>query len=252
MQVVIKLSAAVLNNTKSILNNTKSVRLLGSVLGMNADAAEEALASLTIPVPVGTAATEVEFLIKHFANASIPAKAVQVDSNGKEVHDLTADESDYVAFGDVCRERCGMQAQYGSEYLLPKKDRLSLAADIRLRGRGGSEFDAADYHDIEIHKDDVDIFVERVLAYKTAIHNISIESADVLRKRGMLGKTFLVGKGVLDGAKAYDVAEALMSDRERESDGEGGAGLLRRLTQLRPGEHMAFNNGGTFIRLANK
>ena len=63
------------------------------------------------------------------------------------------DPADYVPFGDVARRRLGMQCQYAVRYLDPTRY-PDLAATIRWQGA------IADYHDVMIHRDDVEIFVQ--------------------------------------------------------------------------------------------
>lgn len=65
---------------------------------------------------------------------------------------------DFVPFGDVARNRIGMQCQYASRYLNPK-EYPDISHDTRWKG------DIANYHEIYIHKDDVESFVSRVLKY---------------------------------------------------------------------------------------
>ncbi len=68
---------------------------------------------------------------------------------------------DYIQFGDVARQRLGMQCQYPHDYLDASKH-PDLAEGVRWIGSHG------DYHSIKIHKDDVEIFVARVLAWRKA------------------------------------------------------------------------------------
>ena len=67
-------------------------------------------------------------------------------------------DSDYVRFGDVARRRLGMQCQYACHYL----EQPEIVENARWRGR------VADYHGLTIHKDDVENFVERALAWRRA------------------------------------------------------------------------------------
>jgi len=62
---------------------------------------------------------------------------------------------DYTQLGDVCRGRVGMQCQYGSRYANPGE----LCGHLRYLN-----LDTGCYHDILIHKDDVEEFVRLVLA----------------------------------------------------------------------------------------
>ena len=64
---------------------------------------------------------------------------------------------DYVELGDVCRKRLGMQCQYGSRYA------NDLCKDLRYIGT------TADYHSMQIHRDDVEEYVGRVAIYRHKI-----------------------------------------------------------------------------------
>jgi len=66
----------------------------------------------------------------------------------------------HVSFGDVARGRLNQQCQYASRYLDPKNDPY-FGEGIRLLNN-----DSGDYHSIRIHKDDVEIFVSRVLEWR--------------------------------------------------------------------------------------
>ena len=75
-------------------------------------------------------------------------------------HAIEKDENkDYVQFGDVARRQVGEQAQYASKYLDVRRY-PEIAEGIRWKG------DLTRYHDILIHKDDVEKFVERALNYR--------------------------------------------------------------------------------------
>ncbi len=75
--------------------------------------------------------------------------------------DRDTDTSEYVRFGDVARDRCGMQCQYCCRYLEGKGGAVDLGSDLRWLGR------TATYHELLIHKDDADEFVRRVRAYRS-------------------------------------------------------------------------------------
>ena len=221
-----------------------------NVTGMSlTDARHSIVESLVVDV-TGILAEEVNHLVGVLNRVRVDTQVVLKDLNDDDamVYDNT---QDFVEFGDVCRDRCGQQAQYGSGYLKASKTRPNLGAGLRFRGSHGHDLDIANYHDIEIHKDDVDTFVERVLTYRTAIGNMELAAADEYRSRAMQGKRFLTNIGVVGGAKAYDAVEALLSDRERADSKEDGKDLLRKLCQLRPGEQMSFINSGTCTRLTN-
>lgn len=67
----------------------------------------------------------------------------------------------YVSLGDVCRQRIGMQCQYGSRYA------NDICKDLRITGT------TADYHQMTIHPDDVDEYVTRVLTHRLTFGVIS-------------------------------------------------------------------------------
>ncbi len=77
---------------------------------------------------------------------------------------------DYVAFGDVSRNRLGKQCQYGSRFVDGRfpNEYPDLASDpkygapLRIVGEPG------DYHDYRIHKDDVEELVKRYKDYYDA------------------------------------------------------------------------------------
>jgi len=65
-------------------------------------------------------------------------------------------EDNYVNFGDVCRGQLGIQCQYGMYYLEGLGGYPNLSEGIRIKG------DINWWHELKIHKDDVDEFVRRV------------------------------------------------------------------------------------------
>ncbi|MBK9141077.1 MAG: hypothetical protein IPM23_01175 [Candidatus Melainabacteria bacterium] len=75
---------------------------------------------------------------------------------------------DLVDFGDVARKRVGMQCQYASRYVsgeCPTDDPdgyPDVASDPQFGDELRVEGDAGNYHDIRIHADDVDEFVDRM------------------------------------------------------------------------------------------
>jgi hypothetical protein len=70
--------------------------------------------------------------------------------------------ADYIRFGDVARDRCGMQCQYASRYLMGELNGYpKLGEDLRWFGDTGS------YHGLMIHKGDADEFVRRVRKHRT-------------------------------------------------------------------------------------
>lgn len=67
-------------------------------------------------------------------------------------------DENYVSFGKIAR-RLGSQAQYCSRYLDGLDDHPYLGENIRIRGN------TSDYHSLEIHRDDVALFVRRYEEY---------------------------------------------------------------------------------------
>ena len=73
-----------------------------------------------------------------------------------------ADENGFVNFGDVSRQILEKQCQYGVSYAFGDKDCdcPNLGEGLRITG------DPGNYHDVRIHKDDIDEFVRRYEAYQ--------------------------------------------------------------------------------------
>ena len=71
------------------------------------------------------------------------------------------DENGFVNFGDVARSLLNQQSQYASRYVDGQLDgRPNLGKDLRFEGS------PMDYHDLKIHKDDIQEFVDRVKQYR--------------------------------------------------------------------------------------
>lgn len=66
----------------------------------------------------------------------------------------------FVEFGPIARDRIGMQAQCASRYVGGAHGNPDLGAGLRFKGRRD------DYHFLEIHADDVEEFVRRVLEHR--------------------------------------------------------------------------------------
>ena len=66
----------------------------------------------------------------------------------------------WIELGEVSLPLLGMQTQYSAAYV------ESLGEGLRFRGEGGTELDLTNYHFIEIHKDDVEVFVSRVKEFR--------------------------------------------------------------------------------------
>lgn len=77
-----------------------------------------------------------------------------------ERQDETADLTEYVRFGDVAIGRCKQQCQYAVRYLAGVHGSPDLGSDLRWIG------DTGDYHDVVIHKGDVEKFVARYLDFR--------------------------------------------------------------------------------------
>jgi hypothetical protein len=70
---------------------------------------------------------------------------------------MTEENKNYINFGDFARNKIGMQCQYASHYLCGLKGYPNLGEGLRFTNdKTGS------YHDIRIHKDDAQIFKERL------------------------------------------------------------------------------------------
>lgn len=69
------------------------------------------------------------------------------------------DQDGFVNFGDVARGLLHQQSQYASRYI-SGLDRPKLAEGLRTLG------DPDDYHELRIHKDDIQEFVDRVRKYR--------------------------------------------------------------------------------------
>jgi hypothetical protein len=77
-------------------------------------------------------------------------------------------DSDYVEFGGVAISRLGMQCQYASRYVGGVCDYENLTSDptlgrtLRFKERTRTVSSSSNYHDLRIHRDDVEEFVARV------------------------------------------------------------------------------------------
>jgi hypothetical protein len=63
---------------------------------------------------------------------------------------------DYIDFGDYCRAELGITCQYGYYLLNGLAGFPELGKGMRITG------DAWNYHSLRIHKEDADIFKERM------------------------------------------------------------------------------------------
>ena len=74
-------------------------------------------------------------------------------------HNFEADSEGYVSLGEVSRSLLGKQAQYGCPYFdaqsAAHRDIPYLGEGLRIKGT------AAIYHEMLIHKDDIEEAVER-------------------------------------------------------------------------------------------
>jgi hypothetical protein len=86
----------------------------------------------------------------------------------------TTSKSPWVSFEEAA-DKIGIQSQYASRYVRGDEDHANCGNPgsvraIRFRG------DPDDYHDLLIHKDDVDDFVSRVIAAKFAENGLYARS----------------------------------------------------------------------------
>ena len=75
---------------------------------------------------------------------------------------MKSNDPDYVEFGEVARKRLGMQCQYASRYVGGHNDSPDFSQGLRFKG------EKWDYHSLLIHKDDVEEFVRRAMAWRIA------------------------------------------------------------------------------------
>jgi hypothetical protein len=68
-------------------------------------------------------------------------------------------EADFVNFGEISHARLGQQTQYASRFIDGTMGLPRLGDGLRF-------IMSSNYHAIKIHKDDIEEFVERVLAYR--------------------------------------------------------------------------------------
>lgn len=68
---------------------------------------------------------------------------------------MPSDHSEYVSFSDVAVSQCGEQSQYASRAIDGRHGWPNLGKNLRFNGN------PSDYHDVEIHRDDVAEFVKR-------------------------------------------------------------------------------------------
>lgn len=88
------------------------------------------------------------------------------------------DDDDYISFGDVSRNRMDIQCQYGSQYIDGSCGRVNLGEGLRFKN-----IDSHSYHNIKIHKDDVEEFVRRYKNHIEQLNNLFEYSQDV-KKNG--------------------------------------------------------------------
>jgi hypothetical protein len=69
-------------------------------------------------------------------------------------------DSEFIDFGDYCRGVLGMQCQTGYYYLEGLAGHPKLKEGLRVTGNEHN------YHSIRIHKDDAEIFRQRIEAWK--------------------------------------------------------------------------------------
>lgn len=75
---------------------------------------------------------------------------------GQEIEVL---EHPYVSFSNVATRLLDQQSQYASYYVDGRHGSPNLGKGLRFKGN------PSDYHSLSIHKDDVMVFVKRVMKY---------------------------------------------------------------------------------------
>jgi hypothetical protein len=70
------------------------------------------------------------------------------------------DKDGFVMFGGVARF-VGQQSQYASRFLNPSNENY-FGPEIRIKG------DIHDYHDLKIHHDDIELFVQKHREYQSS------------------------------------------------------------------------------------
>lgn len=74
---------------------------------------------------------------------------------------FNVDENGYVHFGDIALDLLRQQSQYASRYVDGKIEGYpNLGNDLRFQGS------SSDYHELKIHKDDIEEFIRRVREYR--------------------------------------------------------------------------------------
>jgi hypothetical protein len=68
-------------------------------------------------------------------------------------------EEDYIDFGDYCRKNLGIQCQTGYYFLEGLAGYPKLKAGLRVTGNTWN------YHEIKIHKDDAEVFKQRIVKW---------------------------------------------------------------------------------------
>jgi hypothetical protein len=98
----------------------------------------------------------------------LDSKTVSDESFGtiKELCEDYERVTTWLPFGDVARGRLGQQCQYASRLIDGRHGSPRLGDGLRFQDRTGGPVDVSDYHDIRIHRDDIETFVERVLAWR--------------------------------------------------------------------------------------
>lgn len=70
-------------------------------------------------------------------------------------------ETEWVNFGDIARRRCREQCQYASRAIDGRHGYPNIGEGLRFRDSLGRELNVSNYHFVEIHRDDVETFVQR-------------------------------------------------------------------------------------------
>lgn len=65
-------------------------------------------------------------------------------------------DPDWIRLGEIAYDRLHMQTQYAARYIRGRGTEPGFGQGLRFEG------DPADYHDVYVHKDDLEEFVTRV------------------------------------------------------------------------------------------
>ena len=100
-----------------------------------------------------------------FAFKELPPAAFAFNKAQRDVLDsLPADENGMVFIGDIVRHIVGEQTQYISRHFDGSCNTIILTDGLR------TDIDASSYHSFKLHKDDAELFIARLRAYRWSNH----------------------------------------------------------------------------------